>query len=139
MPPDPDTERNPVVVTRSERPTEPLPATGREVWAATWDVGGLRRLSLRLHGRAHVVPVDDIRSLALANSSIIVLLDACAPGVDVIEAVPLLHGTQAMVVVWGASPQLREELAEEASTRSWMHVPHDTTPQELAEVLSSLF
>ncbi|MEM9066958.1 MAG: hypothetical protein AAGE52_00590 [Myxococcota bacterium] len=123
-----------------ERSTSPIPpASGREVWVATWDVGGLRRLRLRLHGRADVRPVDDLRMLARANGSVTVVLDACAPGVDALEAAPLLNGSYAMVIVWGASPELREALAAEPGTRGWMHVPNDTTSRELAEILSSLF
>lgn len=126
--------------TPMERPTVPVAEPpGREVWAATWDLGGLRQLSLRLHGRAKVVPVQDWRALSRATKSTIVLLDACAREIDLMRAASALEGTGAMVVVWGGDSSLRMELARDPSTRRWMHVPTDTTPVELAEMLSSMF
>ena len=122
----------------SDRPTDLLPAPEPEVWAATWDTGGIRRLSFRLQGRAKVVPLRDLSSLPLASPATVVLLDACAPGIDLLEAAPLLVGTRATVVVWGASASLRELIRREPGTRNWLHVPQDTTPRELAEVLGSL-
>ena len=112
---------------------------GREVWAATWDLGGLRQLSLRLHGRAKVVPVQDWRVLSKADGMTIVLLDACAREIDLMRAASALEDTGAMVVVWGGDATLRMELARDPSTRRWMHIPADTTPIELAEMLSSMF
>lgn len=127
--------------TPSERPTVPIPDEegAPEVWAATWDVGGLKQLSLRLHGRAKVIPVQDWRVLARAGRSTIVLLDACAREVDLLRAAEALEGSKATIVVWGANREIRAELARAVGTRHWMHIPLDTTPTQLAEMLSSMF
>jgi len=135
---DRDREASRGEVRGSDRPTEPLPPPGPEVWVATWDVGGMRRLSVRLQGRARVVPLRELSTLTLATPSTVVLLDACAPGLDPREAAPLVDGTGATVVVWGASAQLRRQLRGQPGAASWLHVPADTSSQELAEILGGL-
>ncbi len=132
----------------TELATDPLGARGEDpalplVVVSSTDPGGLQRLSLRLYGRARVVPVRsplDLRRLARKHVDCIVLLDAAAPELDPLDAATALGvlGPRA-VVVWGAAPALREDLAEAKTTGQWIHVGIDTEAAELAELLSSLF
>jgi hypothetical protein len=111
---------------------------GPEVWLASWDLGALQSLGLRLHGRARVLPARDPRVLARADEQVLVVLDAQAPGLDLHEAAEVLLGTQATTVVWGASPGQRKALAELPGTRRWVHVPLETSARELAELVATL-
>ena len=69
----------------------------------------------------------------------VIVLDAAAPELDPLDAAHALEvvGTRA-VIVWGASPMMREELAGGMVTATWMHVGNDTQPHELAELISSM-
>lgn len=109
-----------------------------EVWLASWDLGALQSLGLRLHGRARVLPARDPRVFARADELVLVVLDAQAPGLDLHEAAEVLLGTQATTVVWGASPSQRKSLAELPGTRRWIHVPLETSARELAELVATL-
>ncbi|HJL05914.1 MAG TPA: hypothetical protein RMH85_11300 [Polyangiaceae bacterium LLY-WYZ-15_(1-7)] len=138
--PPPRVSERPASRAPSGRPTRELhPHSGRQLWVASWDLGGLQQLGLRLHGRATVTPVRDPAALRFATAETIVLLDACAPEIDALAAARTLVATRATVVVWGADAQLKATLAREENTRRWVHVPTDTTPAELAEILASLF
>jgi hypothetical protein len=108
------------------------------VWLATWDLGALQALGLRLHGRAKVMPARDTQVFARADEQTLVILDAQAPGLDLSEAAEVLLGTQATTVVWGASPAQRRALAASPGTRQWVHVPLETSARELAELVATM-
>ncbi len=133
------TSRPPRLFERSNNaPISGTISVAREVWVASWDVGCLQRLSLRLRGHARVVVLKDADKLARAGHSTLVLLDACAPGIDIVGAAPRLAGSSATVVVWGGSGELRGQLAEEPGTDCWVFIPQDTHAHQLAELLSSM-
>lgn len=84
------------------------------------------------------MPARDARVLAKADDEVLVILDAQAPGLDLVEAAEILLGTQATTVVWGASPSQRRALAELPGTRRWVHVPLETSARELAELVATM-
>lgn len=108
------------------------------VQVASWDLGALRALGLRLHGRASVVPVRDVRALTRVSSTTLVVLDAQAPELDLHDAAETLLASRATVVVWGASRALRDTLSKTHGTRGWVHVPAETSARELAELVSTM-
>ncbi len=118
-------------------PHEPVPREP-EVWFATWDLGALQALGLRLLGRARVIPARDAHALAAARAEVLVVVDAQAPGIDLVEAAKTLLGKPATTVVWGAGPSQRHALSALPGTRRWMHVPLETSARELAELLATM-
>ncbi|MCA9616102.1 MAG: hypothetical protein KC586_25275, partial [Myxococcales bacterium] len=68
----------------------------------------------------------------------LVILDAQAPGLDLVEAAEVLLGTMATTVVWGAGPNQRKALAALPGTRRWVHVPLETSARELAELVATM-
>lgn len=137
--------RTPLIGTEpatQELNTELIP--GNAVLVSTLDVGGLRRLKVRLHGRSEVILVRDPVTLwkeARRRESLVVLVDACAPAIEPTEIATRLGSLsdRCTVVVWGATRELRERLAKRENTHRWMHIDEGTTPQQLAELIASLF
>lgn len=107
---------------------------------STSDPGALQRLKLRLFGRAEVHPVRDTLELKRRArlGDCVVVLDCAAPEIDPMDVASALTliGTPT-VVVWGASPVMKEELAASADSAKWVHVGVDTDPAALAELISS--
>lgn len=125
------------------RPAERTEAVGAlpTVLVCTADPGALQRLSLRLFGRATVHVVREVRTLkrqARVSERCAVVLDCAAPEIDPLDAASALRavGTPP-VVVWGAAPATKAELSAFADSARWVHVGIDTTPEELAELISS--
>ena len=112
------------------------------VVASSCDPGGLQRLTLRLYGRARVVPVRTTLQLkreARIHPDCVVVLDAAAPELDpqlAARALGLI--APRAVLVWGATAETRTRLAEQPVTSAWIHVGLETTPRELAELISSM-
>ncbi len=110
---------------------------------STSDPGALQQLGLRLYGRATVQPIRttlELKRLARTNDGCIVVLDCAAPEIDPLDvASALAVVTTPTVVVWGASPAVREDLAGSSDGAKWVHIGLDTEPAALAELISSLF
>ncbi|MEZ4253573.1 MAG: hypothetical protein R3B99_35645 [Polyangiales bacterium] len=117
---------------------QPALREGPEVWLASWDLGALQSLGLRLHGRARVMPARSAKVFSRADERTLVILDAQAPGLDLVEAAEVLLGTMATTVVWGAGPSQRKALAALPGTRRWVHVPLETSARELAELVATM-
>jgi len=112
------------------------------VVVSTCDPGALQQLGLRLYGRATVQPVRgtlELKRYARTSEGCVVVLDCAAPEIDPLDVASALAvvGTPT-VVVWGASPSTKEELAGSADSAKWVHVGLDTEPAALAELISSL-
>lgn len=143
----------------SERPTREVPLdpeTGTsarpkrekarqglpQVVVSTSDPGALQRLGLRLFGRAEVLPVRstlELKRRARVSERCVVVLDCAAPELDPLDVATALSVVGSpTVVVWGASPAMKAELAASADSARWVHVGVGTSPAELAELLSSL-
>lgn len=114
------------------------PAGQPVVQVASWDLGALRALGLRLHGRATVIPAREVRTLMGMPETTLVVLDAQAPELDLLDAAETLLSSMATVVVWGASRAQRAALASAPGTRRWVHVPAETSARELAELVSTM-
>jgi len=112
------------------------------VVVSTSDPGALQRLGLRLYGRATVQPVRgtlELKRFARKNRGCIVVLDCAAPEIDPLDVASALAVVETpTVIVWGASPSTKEELAGSADSAKWVHVGLDTEPAALAELISSL-
>ncbi len=108
---------------------------------STCDPGALQRLKLRLFGRAEVHPIRDTLELkrrARLGERCVVVLDCAAPEIDPMDVASALEVVETpTVVVWGASPAMKAELAGSADSAKWVHVGVDTDPQALAELISS--
>lgn len=118
------------------------PANLPLVIVSTCDPGALQQLGLRLYGRASVVPVRgllDLKRHVRTSEGCFVVLDCAAPELDPLDVASALTvvGTPT-VVVWGASPSMKEDLAGSADSAKWVHVGVDTEPAALAELISSL-
>jgi CheY-like chemotaxis protein len=146
------------VPTPSDRPTTELPAEieprttdrpGRsragsalpQVVVSTYDPGALQQLKQRLFGRAEVHPVRDgleLKRRARLGERCVVVLDCAAPELDPLDvARALAVVAMPTVVVWGASPAMKEKLAASSGSAKWVHVGVDTAPAALAELISS--
>lgn len=112
------------------------------VLVSTTDRGALQQLGLRLYGRASVQPIRttlELKRHARTSEECILVLDCAAPEIDPLDvATALAVVSTPTVVVWGASPAVKEDLAASTSGAKWVHVGLDTEPAALAELISSL-
>ncbi len=136
----------------SQRPTSQLVAprrvsnaAGDAVLVATRDRGSLQVLATRLIGRVTVEPIASMNQLLARLRDPrgvigMVVVDACAPSIDLGILARELDERRSVraVVVWGSTDQLRSSLSESAATREWIHLSSDTTPQEIATIISSM-